>query len=583
MIKQQLTAVVTQALLACRDAGDFELPEAAALPAFEIDVPRNPEHGDYATNVALALVGVLPRPRPQPRQVAERIAARLRFADNSPLRSAEVAGPGFINFRLAPGALSDALRAIVGAGKDFGRSPEVGAGRSVLIEFVSANPNGPITVAHGRGGAIGDALAALLEWTGHRVGREFYINDATNSLQMKTFARSVFARYRQLLGHDDPIPEDGYPGEYVQDIARGILEREGPAHENRTPEEAVPVFQDLAIQGMQAQQEAALGAFGIRFDTWFSENALHRDGAVEAVLADLKRRGHAYEQNGALWLRSTAFGDDKDRVLVRAEGSATYIAGDLAYHKNKLERGWDRLVNIWGADHHGYVGRTRAGLAALGFDSDRLEVLVYQLVRLLKDGQEVKMGKRAGNIVTLDELLDEVGRDAARFFFLFRSPDSPLDFDLDLAKKQEKDNPVYYAQYAHARCCSVFRKAELAGVPVPEPDAATLDPTLLAHPDEIALIKKLADLPEEVRQAAAGCAPHRIPRYVLDLAALFHGYYDLGNRDAALRFVRPDEPALTAARLLLVRGVQTVLANAFSLLGISAPERMTREEDEDAG
>jgi arginyl-tRNA synthetase len=579
MIKQQLIDIVSEAVAACRRDDAFALPDDTPLPAIEIDAPRNPEFGDYATNVALVLARAARKP---PREVAQRIVDKLRFEDGAPLRAAEIAGAGFINFRLAPGFLGEALQTIVAQGANFGRSEATAPGSErVLFEFVSANPNGPITVAHGRGGAIGDALATLFAWTGHRVSREFYINDATNSTQMKTFAGSVFARYRQLLGHDAPIPEDGYPGEYLIDIAREILERDGAAYENLPEAEAVPRFQQFATRGMQAQQEEALRAFGITFDTWYSENTLHEARAVESVLETLKRQGHAYEQNGALWLRSTAFGDDKDRVLVRADGSATYIAGDLAYHKDKFERGFDRLVNIWGADHHGYVARTKAGVAALGFDPGRLHVLVYQLVRLLKDGTEVKMGKRAGNIVTLEELLDEVGPDAARFFFLLRSPDSPLDFDLDLARKQEKENPVYYAQYAHARCCSVFEKARAAGVEIVVPDAADLE--LLTHPDEVALIKKLADFPEEVREAARTFAPHRIPRYTLDLAALFHGYYDLGNRDTALRLVRADAPALTQARLLLARGVRTVLANAFSLMGVSAPERMVREEGEGEG
>ncbi len=573
MIKQQLTQVVADAVRACQEEGAFELP-GGALPAIEIDAPRNPEFGDYATNVAMVLAKTVRKP---PRHVAQSIVDKLKIADGSVLRSAEIAGAGFINFRLTPGFLGDALRAVVRAGAGFGRS-EDGGGEPVMVEFVSANPNGPITVAHGRGGAIGDALASLLDGTGHRVTREFYINDPPNSTQMKMFARSAFARYRQLLGRDDPIPEDGYPGEYVIDIARQILEREGDTYENLPPEEATGLFQDFATRGMREQHEAALRAFGIVYDTWFSENRLHESGAVQAVVAELKERGHTYEKSGALWFRATDFGVEKDEVLVRTDGSATYFAGDLAYHRDKFARGFDRLIDVWGADHHGHVPRTKAGLAALGLDPDRLHLLLYQLVRLLKDGNEVKMGKRAGNIVSLEELLEEVGKDAARFFFLLRSSDSPLDFDLDLAKSQKKENPVYYAQYAHARCCSVFEKAAAAGVPPPDVDAVDLGP--LTHDDEIALIKKLADFPEEVREAARGYAPHRIPRYVLDLAALFHGYYDLGNRDAALRFVQADNPALTGARLLLVAGVRTVLANACALMGISAPERMTREDED---
>lgn len=574
MIKQPLTILVENALRACLEDGTVSRPENGDdLPPVEIDIPRNPQHGDYATNIALLLARAGKDARRAP-QIAARIVEKMRAAESGgPILSAEIAGGGFINLRLAPSFLGDALRAIVLAGPRFGRS-NIGQGRKVLFEFVSANPNGPITVAHGRGGVIGDVLASLHDWTGYAASREFYVNDATNSLQMRTFARSVFIRYRQLLGHDDAVPEDGYPGEYVIDIARAVLEREGNAHENLTPDAAEPVFQTLAQHGMQAEQEAALRAFGIRFDTWYSENALHAAGGVQTVLEALKAGGHAYEENGALWLRSTAFGDDKDRVLVRADGNPTYIAGDLAYHKNKMERGFDRLVNIWGADHHGYVGRTKAGLAALGFDPARLDVVIYQLVRLLKDGVEVKSSKRFGNIVTLGELLDEVGTDAARFFFLLRTSDSSLDFDLDLAKRQEKENPVYYAQYAHARCCSVLERAREAGIAAVPADPVAVDLTLLSHPDEIALIKKLADFPGEIQEAAAARAPHRLPRYALDLAALLHTCYDQGNRDEARRFVRPDDPALTAARLTLVQGVRTVLANAFTILGVSAPTRM---------
>ena len=429
------------------------------------------------------------------------------------------------------------------------------ARRRVLVEFVSANPNGPITVAHGRGGAIGDTLAALLEWTGNDVSREFYVNDAVGSQQMQIFAHSLFARYRQILGHADEIPEDGYSGEYVTEIAQSIVDSEGERYASLTPEASTPIFQELALNGMREQQTKTLAAFGIRYDTWFSEKTLHASGAVEKVLQTLTARGFATAVNGALWLRSAQFGDDKDRVLVRAEGSPTYLAGDLAYHADKLARGFDLLVDVWGAEHQGYVARTKAGLAALGYAPTQLQIALYQPVRLIRNGVEEKLGKRGENSVTLDELIGEVGKDAARFFFLLQSSNAPLDFDLDLAHKQSRENPVYNVQYAHARCCAALTKAG---------DFADIDPSSLTQPQEIALIKKLAEFPGEIEQATIALAPHRIARYALDLASFLHQWYD-SDADESLS---PDRLALTSA-------VRTTLANALSLLGVSAPERMT--------
>ena len=576
MLRERLTEAVRAALAAAQAEGALPLPpEGEPAFAVEVEVPRDPQFGDYTTNAALLLARSV-READSARAFGEALAARLSpppggaGATAGLIASAQPAGGGFVNLRLTQEALGQALADALAAGPSFGRS-DVGGGKRVLVEFVSANPNGPITVAHGRGGVIGDALATLLEWTGWDVSREFYVNDATNSSQMKVFARSVFARYRQLLGHDDPVPDDGYPGEYVADIARTVLEREGDRFENLPPADAAVEFQALAMEGMQEQQRRSLEAFGIRFDTWYSEEALHRAGAVTGVLDALKASGHAYEEGGALWLRSTTFGDDKDRVLVRADGSPTYISGDLAYHRDKFARGFDRAVDVWGADHNGYVARTKAGLAALGLDPGRLHVALYQLVRLVKDGVEVKMSKRGGTIVTLDELVDEVGRDAARFFYLMRSSDAALDFDMDLARRHDRENPVYYAQYAHARCCSAREKARGLGL---DGEGAVDSLALLTLPDESALIKKIDDFPGEVRAAAKGYEPHRIARYALDLAAQFHAYYDRGNRDPAVRLVREEDPALTGARLALARGVRQTLAGALSLLGVSTPERM---------
>lgn len=460
----------------------------------------------------------------------------------------------------------DALHQILAAGDRYGRTSD-GARRRVLVEFVSANPNGPITVAHGRGGAIGDTLATLLEWTGNDVAREFYVNDAVGSQQMQIFAHSLFARYRQLLGHTDEVPEDGYPGEYVIDIAQRLVDAEGERYVGLTPHAAAPIFQALALHGMREQQTETLAAFGIHYDTWFSEKTLHASGAVETVLQTLTTRGFSFQNKGALWLRSTQFGDDKDRVLVRAEGSPSYLAGDLAYHADKLARGFDLLVDVWSADHHGYVARTKAGLAALGYEPFQLQIALYQPVRLIRNGVEEKIGKRTENSVTLDELIHEVGKDAARFFFLLQPSDTSQDFDLDLAHKQSKENPLHYTQSAHALCCSVLAKARELGTPIPHGPAADFDAALLTQPEEIALIKKLADFPIEVQQAAVALAPHRIARYVLDLASLLHQWYDSSA----------DTP-LSQARLALISAVRTTLANALTLLGVSAPSRMTTSE-----
>jgi arginyl-tRNA synthetase len=400
---------------------------------------------------------------------------------------------------------------------------------------------------------------------------------------MRVFARSVLARYRQLLGRDDPVPDDGYGAEYVVEIAREIFAHAGNRYADLPEAEALPVFENLAMRSLRAQQESALAAFGIRFDNWHSEADLHRSGAVTKTLAALKNAGHAYEQGGALWLRSTAFGDDKDRVLARGGeggGSATYIAGDLAYHEEKFARGFDALVDVFPSDHAGYVARTQAGLAALGRNPTRLHIVVYQPVRLIQQGQEARLGKQAADFVTLSELVDEVGRDAARFFYLLRAPDEPLDFDLDLARRADAENPLFFAQNAHARCCSVLQNAHAAaGIPALDLDAADL--TLLSDADEIALVKRLAEFPDEVRTAVNARAPHRIAQYVLDVAAKFHAYHDRGSRDAALRPIHPDTPDQTLARLVLTQAVRLTLANAFALLGVSAPARMPRKEEED--
>lgn len=559
MIRDKLAANVEQALLEARNAGDLRFEE---LPEIILDTPKNKAFGDFTTNVAMVLARQVQMP---PREVADKIISRLSRADDGLIERAEVAGAGFINFYLKPDWLHDTLRRIADEGDEYGRS-DIGHGLKVQVEFVSANPNGPITVAHGRGGATGDAIASVLDAAGYDVTRESYINDAPNSTQMQNFGKSVHARYMQALGIDYPMPEDGYQGDYVIDIGKDLVREYGDKFKDMPESDAVPMFTRMAEDKMLAQQKEELEKFGVKHDVWFSERDLHESGRVQKAIDTLKERGYAYEKGGATWLKSTAFGDDKDRALVRSNGQPTYIAADAAYHLDKFNRGFEKIVDCWGPDHHGYIARTKAAVAALGCDPNKLDIVIYQAVRLLSGGEVVMMSKRAGDVVLLSELIEEVGKDAARFFFLMRSPDSTLDFDLELAKSQSSDNPVYYVQYAHARICSILRKmAEEAGVKVPS--ARDADLGLLTHDAEIDLMKKLSDLPDVVIEVGQLYEPHRLTRYAQDLAAIFHSFYTECR-------VMGDDPALTAARLVLVDSTRIVLANTLRILGISAPERM---------
>jgi len=568
MIKEQLAELITQALEAAKASGELPLD---TLPAVTLEMPKQKSHGDWATSVALGLARTLGI---NPRDVAGKIVSHLPIGGDAVIAAAEIAGPGFINLTLRPDWLADILRRIEAAGVDYGKT-NTGVGQSVVVEFVSTNPNGPITVAGGRNAAIGDTISSLLSATGCTVSREYYINDALNSVQMNSFGLSVFFRYRELLGHKDAEWDEMYRGDYITDVAKRILDEHGSDFEDadRDDPQTVRTFRDLSQDGMIAQQKADLAAFGVTFDTWFSEATLHADGRVDSAIQALTERGYTYEKDGALWLKSTEFGDDKDRVLMRADGTATYIAGDVAYHKDKFDRGFDRAINVWGADHAGYVARTKASIAALGYDPARLYVLLYQLVSIVKNGELVMSSKRKGNILELKaDLIDEIGKDAARFFFLMRSPHSALDIDMDLARKTDKDNPVYYVQYAHARIVQAIDRArEEKGVSVPT--AADADLSLLTEDTEADLIKKLSELPSEIALSASEYAPQRLVQYARDLAAVFHSFYDAGNRAPSLRVVC-DDPETLKARLVLVHATQIVLRNTLSLLGLSAPERM---------
>ncbi len=551
MIRTDLTRRLQEAVERLRAAG--KLPAAAAECPVELSEPPNPERGDYATNFAMVAAGHLDKP---PRETATLLAERLR--EDDAIESVEVAGPGFVNIRLKNAYLARWAVKAQQAGESIAKL-EKDRPEKVLVEFVSVNPNGPIHLGHGRGAAYGDTLARILESAGDEVGREFYVNDGVNSQQMQLFALSVQAKYRELLGLEFEFPEEGYGGDYVGALAAQIRELHGDSHAGDGPEFFQSASQKLMIEG----QRADLERFGVRFDTWFSEQALHDSGEVNAAIETLKQNRYAYEEDGALWLKSTAFGDDKDRCIVRSNGRMTYIASDIAYHKNKFDRGFDRLINVWGADHHGYIARTRAAIEALGYPGDRFDVAITQIVRFLRDGKVAPMAKRTGEMIPLAELMDEVGVDVTRFFYLMRSHDSHMDFDIDLAKEHSEKNPVFYVQYAHARICSLLKKAEEAGL-ASDPEHAER----LVHPSERALIKKIWDLPFEVRRSADDREVHRLTTYAVELARQYHDFYE------KCRVISPEEPERSSARLLLCEATLTTLRAAFNLLRISAPELM---------
>jgi arginyl-tRNA synthetase len=525
---------------------------------FVLERPRDPGHGDLATNLAMLLAR---RDRVKPREMAARVVERLRFSPALVSRT-EIAGPGFINLWLAEGQLASAVAAILQQGRDYGRS-SAGAGLKVNLEFVSANPTGPLHVGHGRGAALGDAIASLYEWTGHAATREFYINDA--GVQIDRLAESLWARVKQEAGLPAAIPEGGYHGEYLRENARQVLESEGADFARLPDEEGIRRSRALGMAIQREEQDRDLADFGVRFDRMSSEQAVHDSGGVDRALALLQERGLTYEAEGALWLRTTQFGDDKDRVLRKSDGSLTYLAPDIAYHMDKHDRGFDRAIDVWGADHHGYIPRMKAVLLALGYSPEFFAVELVQLVKVMRGGEEVKMSKRSGEFVTLRDLVEEVGVDAARYFFLARKGASPLDFDVELAKKQTDENPVFYVQMAHARLSGIFRTAER------DPDAVTgdLDLSALPAPQDTELLKKLVTFPDVVTKAAREREPHRITVFLHELATAVHGWYHHTRAVGA-----PEGPATEQARLLLARAARIVLANGLTLLGISAPDRM---------
>lgn len=528
------------------------------LPGITLEVPKDKSHGDLATNVAMQLTRIAKK---NPRQIAEAILEHLDMAKAS-IEKAEIAGPGFINFTLDKGYLYPIVALVEEQGDNYGRIA-TGEGQKVQMEFVSANPTGSLHLGHARGAAVGDALCNVLDFAGYEVTREYYINDAGN--QVVNLIKSLEARYLQELGQDAEMPEDGYHGEDIKGFAKELVAEKGDSLLSMDPGERAAFLRQFGLEKELDKIKRDLNRFRVHFDEWFSETSLYENGLVEKSLEELKSKGEAYEKDGATWLRTTDYGDDKDRVLVKNDGTYTYLTPDIAYHRNKYERGYDKILNIWGADHHGYIPRMKAAMEALGNDPDKLIVLIAQMVSLFQDGEKVKMSKRTGKAVTMEDLMDEVGVDAIRYFFTMRSMDSHLDFDMDLAVSTSNENPVFYVQYAHARICSVFRQAEEQGVNLLPLSEVNLSVLTTEH--EYDILRKIGELPQEVSLAAENYAPHRLIRYVYELASLFHSYY------RAERVITEDADQ-TQARMALLRAVRTVIANVLRLMGVSAPERM---------
>jgi len=525
------------------------------------DQPKLEEHGDLTTNIAMVLAKALGK---KPRALAEEIVHALKL-DPARVARVEIAGPGFINFWFAESYYTGSLRRVFEEGGSFGRS-DIGKGKKTQVEFVSANPTGPLSVGHGRQAAIGDTLANLLEWTGHSVTREYYYNNAGR--QMRKLAESTLARYRQLFDPGAPFPEDGYQGGYIREIAEDLKKTKGDSLLKLPAEEALAMSQQVSETTLFDAIKSVLLRMGVKFDVFFNEDSLYKDGTINDVVAEFRSKGLAYDKDGAVWLKTTAMGLDQDRVIIKSTGEPTYRLPDIAYHREKFRRGFDLIVDVFGADHIATIPDVLAGIKALGYDPDKVKVVIHQFVTLLRDGEQVKMSKRAANFVTLDELIEEVGPDAVRFFFVMRSISSHLEFDLNLAKEQSEKNPVYYLQYAHARIASILRFAESEGVLQGGPEKlATANVGLLKEPSELALVKLLLGFPDVVIGTSQSLEPHRLPVYLGDVATAFHKFYH------DHRVVIPERD-LSLARLALCWAAKIVLGNGLKILGISAPEQM---------
>ena len=609
-MKEKAQQVIAATLARCVQKG--LVPPLSGEAA--VDAPKNAAHGDWSSNAALILGKAAGKP---PRQIAQLLLDNLVDEEKVVLK-AEIAGPGFINLWIAPRVWLKGLGEALAKGSDYGKS-QAGANRPVMVEYVSANPTGPMHVGHGRGAVVGDAIATLLDATGYKVTREYYVNDAGG--QVKQLGRALFVRYREQCGipipkPDLPAPRPApqtpeekklkrewdeamakilpYPGDYLVQAAKDFKEEHGDRHLNATQEQIDGLFTDFAIEKMLLVIKDDLEALNIEFDSWFSERTLHQNKAIDKAIAALTEKGHMfrgvlpppkdaahaedYEPREQLLFKATAFGDDQDRPLQKSDASYTYFGADIAYHKDKLDRGHDWLIDVWGADHGGYVKRVKAAVQALSGKKGALDVVLVQMVNLIKNGAPFKMSKRAGTFVTLRDVVDEAGRDATRVMFLMKRADSQLEFDLDLVKRQTADNPVFYVQYGHARCASIFKRAAEAGFPVPAFDL-DLAQKRLTHPDELDLVKRVVSFPAMVEAAARALEPHRVIFWVQETSGAFQAFFTKGKQESALRFIQGADPELTRARLMLVGALKLVFANALALLGVSAPEWMEVPKD----
>ncbi|KSU60538.1 arginyl-tRNA synthetase [[Bacillus] enclensis] len=546
-LKSEIKAAVLKAGLASEDQ----------LPDIILETPKDKSHGDYSTNMAMQLARVAKK---APRMIAEDIMKNFDQSKAS-IEKMDIAGPGFINFFMNNDYLTDLIPLILDQDHEYGQS-DAGKGERVNVEFVSANPTGDLHLGHARGAAVGDSLCNVLEKAGYKVTREYYINDAGN--QIHNLAKSVEARYFQALGQDVAMPEDGYHGADIIGIGKQLAEEFGSKYAEASEDERYKFFREYGLKVEMSKLQKDLEMFRVPFNVWYSETSLYENGKIDAALSKLRENGHVYEEEGATWFRSTELGDDKDRVLIKNDGTYTYLTPDISYHQDKFERGHDVLINIWGADHHGYIPRMKAAVEALGFDREKLEVAVIQLVHLYKNGEKMKMSKRTGKAVTMRELVEEVGLDAVRYFFAMRSADTHMDFDLDLAVSQSNENPVYYAQYAHARICSILRQAEESGLASED----RIDLSLIGTEKEIDLLKKLGEFPQMIADSAEKRTPHRVANYINDLASAFHSFYN------ANKVLDNENRELTTARLALVKAVRVTLQNALALIGVAAPEKM---------
>ncbi|MEH6943749.1 arginine--tRNA ligase [Bacillus sp. JJ722] len=546
-LKQEIKAAVIKANLATEEQ----------IPNVILETPKDKANGDYSTNMAMQLARVAKK---APRMIAEELVANFEQSKAS-IEKIEIAGPGFINFYMDNSYVTKIIPTILNLDEKYGES-KVGNGQKIQVEFVSANPTGNLHLGHARGAAVGDSLCNILDKAGYDVSREYYINDAGN--QINNLALSVEARYFQALGLDKEMPEDGYHGQDIIEIGKKLAEEFGERFTHEDEQARFDFFREYGLKYELGKLKEDLEEFRVPFDVWYSETSLYENGKIDEALSDLRERGHIYEQDGATWFRSTDLGDDKDRVLIKQDGSYTYLTPDLAYHRDKFARGFEKLINIWGADHHGYIPRMKAAIEALGYEQDQLEVEIIQLVHLYKDGEKMKMSKRTGKAVTMRDLVEEVGLDATRYFFAMRSADTHMDFDLDLAVSQSNDNPVYYAQYAHARICSILRQGKELGYELD----GKYDLSLITSEKEFDVLKKLGDFPQVIAEAAEKRLPHRITNYIFDLASIFHSFYN------AEKVLDQENVERSKARLALIQSVRITLRNALSLIGVSAPEKM---------